>query len=76
MSSLSRRSFVKTGTLGAAALPLASLLSAQSQSASSAPAAPGVPRSPAPAPAQAGRAPISWLEGVPAAHGGATLGVP
>ncbi len=76
MSSLSRRSFVKTGTLGAAALPLASLLSAQAQSASSAPAAPGVPRSPTPAPAQAGRAPLSWLEGVPAAHGGATLGVP
>lgn len=63
---LSRRSFVKTGTLAAASLPLAaSLLRGQSTtpSVSFPPSAPG-------------RATLRWLEGVPAAHSGATFGVP
>ncbi len=66
---LSRRSFVKTGTLTAAALPLASLLRAQP-----APAVAPFPEDIAPA--SPGRATLRWLEGVPDEQPGTAFGVP
>ncbi len=68
--SLSRRSFVQTGVLAAASLPLVNLLRGQP-----APAAPsGSPVNTLPA--TPGRAALTWLEGVPAEQSGTALGVP
>jgi hypothetical protein len=67
---LSRRAFVKNGTLVAATIPLAPLLGA----------APAKPSSSAVNKALTavlpGRAQLRWLEGIPAEQPGATLGVP
>lgn len=72
---LTRRSFVKTGALTAAALPLGSLL----RGAAPAPAAdPSTTPRPAPVDTSVAtdRAVLRWLEGAPAEQPGATLGVP
>nr|MCU0792659.1 twin-arginine translocation signal domain-containing protein [Opitutaceae bacterium] len=71
MSSLSRRAFVKTSALTAASLPLASLLRAKSEPGNASASTPANT-----APALPGRAPLNWLEGVPAHHIGAAVGVP
>ena len=70
---LTRRSFVKTGSLAAATLPLgAALLRADAAPAPSV----SFNLSPTPTPETKGQAVLRWLEGVPAEQPGATLGVP
>ncbi len=70
---LTRRSFVKNGSLAAAALPLGSLALAESSlQAAGSPAAASV----RPAAATPGKAVLRWLEGIPVEQPGATLGVP
>ena len=71
---LTRRSFVKNGSLAAAALPLGSLALAESSSKAAGSPAPAsvTPRGSA----ESGRAVLRWLEGIPAEQPGATLGVP
>ncbi len=68
---LSRRSFVKHGTLAAVAFPLAATLRAGQAAQTTSPAS-----SVNTTPAKPGRALLHWLEGVPAEQPGATLGVP
>ena len=71
---LTRRSFVKNGSLAAAALPLGSLALAESSSKAAGSPAPASVTPPGSA--ESGRAVLRWLEGIPAEQPGATLGVP
>jgi hypothetical protein len=73
--SLSRRSFVQTGTLAAASLPFAALLRSETSERSGT-AEPFRPAALNTTPAAPGRATLTWLEGVPADQPGTALGVP